>query len=121
MHWGWEDEGTPSERQRVFARRMIDAGAAMVVGGHPHVTQGAEIYRCKPIIYSLGNFLFNGFDTEATTTGWMLDATVSKSGVTRWRTRVVKLAPSGVPRVDIAASSPCGDAGSGSVRQCKGK
>jgi poly-gamma-glutamate capsule biosynthesis protein CapA/YwtB (metallophosphatase superfamily) len=121
MHWGWEDEGTPSERQRVFARRMLDAGAAMVVGSHPHVTQGAEIYRGKPIIYSLGNFVFNGFDTEATTTGWLLEASVNKSGVTRWRTRVVRLAANGVPRIDEKASSPCGDAGSDSVRQCGGK
>jgi len=121
MHWGWEDEGTPSERQRVFARRMLDAGAAMVVGSHPHVTQGAEIYRGKPIVYSLGNFLFNGFDTEATTTGWLLEASVNKSGVTRWRTRVVRLAANGVPRVDEHAQSPCGDAGSDTVRQCKGK
>ena len=44
---------------------MIDAGADMVVGGHPHVTQGAEIYQGKPIVYSLGNFLFNGFDTPS--------------------------------------------------------
>jgi poly-gamma-glutamate capsule biosynthesis protein CapA/YwtB (metallophosphatase superfamily) len=121
MHWGWEDEGYSSERQRVFSRRMLDAGAAMVVGGHPHVTQGAEIYRGKPIIYSLGNFLFNGFDTEATTTGWLLEASVNKSKVTRWRTRVVRLAANGVPRVDLLASSPCGDAGSDTVRQCKGK
>ncbi len=121
MHWGWEDEGAPSERQRVFARRMIDAGAAMVVGSHPHVTQGAEIYRGKPIVYSLGNFLFNGFDTEATTTGWLLEASVNKSGVTKWRTRVVRLAANGVPRVDEQALSPCGDARSDTVRQCKGK
>ncbi len=121
MHWGWEDEGTPSERQRVFARRMLDAGADMVVGSHPHVTQGAEIYHGKPIVYSLGNFLFNGFDTEATTTGWLLEASVNKSGVTRWRTRVVRLTANGVPRVDEKASSPCGDARSDTVRQCTGK
>lgn len=121
MHWGWEDEGYPSERQRVFARRMLDAGADMVVGGHPHVTQGAESYQGKPIIYSLGNFLFNGFDTEATTTGWLLEAKISKSGVQSWRTRVVRLAANGVPRLDENASSPCGDARSDIVRQCTGK
>src|SRR5690242_13277765 len=59
MHWVWEYEGGPGGRRRLFGRCMIDAGAAMVVGGHPHVTQGAEIYRGKPIVYSLGNFLFN--------------------------------------------------------------
>jgi poly-gamma-glutamate capsule biosynthesis protein CapA/YwtB (metallophosphatase superfamily) len=121
MHWGWEDEGYPSERQRVFARRMLDAGADMVVGGHPHVTQGAEIHRGKPIVYSLGNFLFNGFDTEATTTGWLLEARIDKSGVSAWRTRVVRLAANGVPRVDDGASSPCGDSRSEVVRQCTGK
>ena len=57
MHWGWEREPAPSARQRQLARRMIDAGAAAVVGGHPHVTQGAEIYKGRPIIYSLGNFV----------------------------------------------------------------
>src|SRR4029077_20625160 len=106
MHWGWEDEGQPAERQRIFARAMLDAGADMVVGSHPHVTQGAEIYRGKPIVYSLGNFLFNGFDTPATTTGWMRDASVSRAGVSRWRTRVVSLAENGVPTLDEKASSP---------------
>jgi poly-gamma-glutamate capsule biosynthesis protein CapA/YwtB (metallophosphatase superfamily) len=120
LHWGWEDEGTPCERQREFARRMLDAGADMIVGAHPHVTQGAEIYRGKPIIYSLGNFLFNGFDTEATTTGWLLEATLTPKGVSRWRTRVVRLAADGVPRVDESAPSPCGDANSDVVRQCPG-
>jgi poly-gamma-glutamate synthesis protein (capsule biosynthesis protein) len=121
MHWGWEDEGVPSERQRVFARRMLDAGADMVVGSHPHVTQGAESYRGKPIVYSLGNFLFNGFDTEATTTGWVLEARIGKAGVKQWRTRVVRLAANGVPRLDRGASSPCGDSRSDEVRQCTGK
>jgi poly-gamma-glutamate capsule biosynthesis protein CapA/YwtB (metallophosphatase superfamily) len=121
MHWGWEDEGYPSERQKAFARRMIDAGAAMVVGSHPHVTQGAESYQGKPIVYSLGNFLFNGFDTEATLTGWMLEARIGASGVQTWRTRVVKLRADGVPAPDDQAQSPCGDSKSDEVRTCSGK
>lgn len=121
LHWGWENEGYPSERQKVFARRMIDAGASMVVGAHPHVTQGAESYRGKPIVYSLGNFLFNGFDTEATLTGWMLDVRLDKQGVRIWRTRVVKLNADGVPTPDLKASSPCGDSSSDEVRSCSGK
>lgn len=121
LHWGWEDEGYASERQKTFARRMIDAGASMVVGSHPHVTQGAESYRGKPIIYSLGNFVFNGFDTEATLTGWMVDVRVGKEGVRSWRTRVVKLNADGVPTADLNAASPCGDAASDEVRACSGK
>ena len=55
MHWGWERERQPTERQRQLARLMIDNGADVVVGGHPHVTQGTEMYRGKLIVYSLGN------------------------------------------------------------------
>ena len=120
MHWGWEDEGYPSERQKVFARRMLDEGAAMVVGSHPHVIQGAEIYNGKPIVYSLGNFLFNGFDTPATLTGWALEAKLTKAAVTEWRTRVVRLGDHGIPRLDDKTGSPCGDSKSDVVRECRG-
>ena len=120
MHWGWEDEPNPSPRLRAFARRMIDAGADMVVGSHPHVTQGAETYQGKPIIYSLGNFLFNGFDTEATTTGWVLSARIGRDGVRRWRTYVAKLDGNGVPHPAFDQASPCGRAGDAAVRACQG-
>lgn len=121
MHWGWEDEPDPSPRLRAFARRMIDAGADMVVGGHPHVTQGAEYYRGKPIIYSLGNFLFNGFDTPATTTGWVLSARVDRTGVVDWRTHVARLDANGVPHPDPTASSPCASADRKTINQCAGE
>ena len=121
MHWGWEDEPDPSPRLRAFARRMIDAGADLVVGGHPHVTQGAEYYRGKPIIYSLGNFLFNGFDTPATTTGWVLSARVGHTGVVDWRTHVARLDANGVPHPDPTASSPCASPDRKVVNQCAGE
>ena len=121
MHWGWEDEPDPSPRLRAFARRMIDAGADMVVGGHPHVTQGAEYYRGKPIIYSLGNFLFNGFDTPATTTGWVLSARVDRTGVVDWRTHVARLDANGVPHRDPTASSPCASPDRKTINQCAGE
>lgn len=120
LHWGWEEEGTPSARQRAFARAMLDAGADMVVGAHPHVTQGAEIHDGKPIVYSLGNFLFNGFDTEVTRTGWTLEATLDARGVAAWRTRVVRLDDDGVPHPDPAAESPCGRRGDTRPRLCHG-
>lgn len=84
MHWGWEREPEPTERQRGLARMMIDLGADAVVGGHPHVTQGSEIYRGKPIIYSLGNFVFDGFELPAAKTGWLLRMTVNERGVLDW-------------------------------------
>jgi poly-gamma-glutamate capsule biosynthesis protein CapA/YwtB (metallophosphatase superfamily) len=81
MHWGWEHDTVASERQRKLARLMIDAGADAVVGGHPHVIQNTEQYRGKPIIYSLGNFVFDGFYSLPTTTGWLLQMDVSRDGV----------------------------------------
>ncbi|HEX5790765.1 MAG TPA: CapA family protein, partial [Luteolibacter sp.] len=57
MHWGWESEPA-NDRVKALARLMIDAGADMVIGGHPHVTQEIEFYQKKLIVYSLGNFVF---------------------------------------------------------------
>jgi poly-gamma-glutamate synthesis protein (capsule biosynthesis protein) len=58
IHWGTEKAIYPSEEQRKYAYNMIDAGADGVIGSHPHVLQGFEYYKEKPIAYSLGNFLF---------------------------------------------------------------
>lgn len=58
VHWGVERETTPKEYQKVMGRQYIDAGADLVVGSHPHVLQPVEYYNGKPIVYSLGNFVF---------------------------------------------------------------
>jgi poly-gamma-glutamate synthesis protein (capsule biosynthesis protein) len=58
VHWGLEKHETPEEYQRNLAKQYIDAGADLVVGSHPHVLQGIEYYKGKPIVYSLGNFMF---------------------------------------------------------------
>jgi poly-gamma-glutamate synthesis protein (capsule biosynthesis protein) len=47
-----------SGHQEVLARAAIDAGAAAVLGHHPHIAQPVEVYRGRPILYSLGNFVF---------------------------------------------------------------
>lgn len=118
MHWGWERETTPSERQTKLARKMIAAGADIVVGSHPHVVQGAEIYRGKPIIYSLGNFVFDSFTTAVTRLGWTLHLSVDKKGVTQWQTRAVQMDEEGLPHWVAAAKTPCGKRGDKAVREC---
>ncbi|RIX43526.1 MAG: CapA family protein [Rhodocyclales bacterium GT-UBC] len=118
MHWGWEKESTPDERQRSLARRMIDAGAALVVGGHPHVTQGAEIYRGKPIIYSLGNFVFDGFDYPAAQRGWLLRLKLNRSGVSFWETLAAQMDDDGTPHPVSGAVTPCGTGGSEQISAC---
>lgn len=117
MHWGWEREPEPTERQRTLARRMIDAGADMVVGGHPHVTQGAEHYRGRPIIYSLGNFVFDGFDLPAAKRGWLLRVAVERGAVS-WQTLEARMDEAGTPHPVPGAATPCGRTGETGVRMC---
>jgi poly-gamma-glutamate synthesis protein (capsule biosynthesis protein) len=59
FHWGNEYIHKPSMHQREIAYRMIDAGADLLIGHHPHVVQPIEQYKGKYICYSLGNFCFN--------------------------------------------------------------
>lgn len=59
LHWGEEHQGIPRERDRAMARRLVDAGASLILGHHPHVLQGAEAYHGALIVYSLGNFVFD--------------------------------------------------------------
>lgn len=59
LHWGTEYTAQPSAEQRQQAHDLVDAGAAAVLGAHPHVVQPVEFYRGRPIVYSLGNFLFD--------------------------------------------------------------
>ncbi|MEH7094272.1 CapA family protein [Neobacillus vireti] len=61
IHWGVETKRFPEPFQREWARKMIDSGADGIIGSHPHVLQGFEYYKGKPIAYSLGNFLFPNY------------------------------------------------------------
>jgi poly-gamma-glutamate synthesis protein (capsule biosynthesis protein) len=119
MHWGWEREPQPSERQRQLARLMIDAGADVVVGGHPHVTQGAEYYRGRLIVYSLGNFVFDGFELPEAKRGWLLRLTVDRHGLVSWDTLAAQMDEEGTPHPVPGARTPCGKAGDASVGLCE--
>ena len=59
IHWGIEREEKPQEYQRALAKRYIDAGADLVIGSHPHVLQPIGYQGDVPVVYSLGNYLFN--------------------------------------------------------------
>ena len=120
MHWGWENETLASPRQRQLARRMIDAGADAVVGGHPHVVQDVEIHRGKPIIYSLGNFVFDGFSEEVNNTGWLLRLEFDRRGVRGMRTVVARIDREGTPHPDLAAQGMCWAVGQGDATPCRG-
>lgn len=57
-HWGIEKDNYPNDYQKNLGHALIDKGADLVVGNHPHVLQGVEEYNGKMILYSLGNFSF---------------------------------------------------------------
>lgn len=59
IHWGIERKPLPTPYQVELGRAMIDAGADVVWGNHPHVLQGAELYRGHAILYSCGNLISN--------------------------------------------------------------
>lgn len=59
-HWGVESETQPEDYQMVLGRKCVDWGADLVLGSHPHVLQGIELYQGKFIVYSLANFCFGG-------------------------------------------------------------
>jgi poly-gamma-glutamate capsule biosynthesis protein CapA/YwtB (metallophosphatase superfamily) len=60
IHWGREKALYPQQWQVNLAHSLVDAGADLVVGHHPHVLQGVERYKNAFVAYSLGNFLFGG-------------------------------------------------------------
>ena len=66
-HWSEELLRRPKQYQRELAHKLIDLGADMVLGHHPHVVQGIEIYRGKPIAYSLGNLIFSSYSKTVKT------------------------------------------------------
>lgn len=65
-HWGNEYQTSFAKSQQSIARDFIDAGADVIFGSHPHVIEPMEIYKNKPIFYSLGNFLFDQYFSAET-------------------------------------------------------
>ncbi|MGE5335750.1 MAG: CapA family protein [Nitrososphaerota archaeon] len=95
-HWGIEYVLQENGHQQYMARLAIDAGADLVVGAHPHVIQPSEIYHGKPIIYSLGNFVFDempGVDAL----GNVLALTVQGSRLLGWKLRPTRIGPDAAP------------------------
>lgn len=90
FHFG--DEYSPvNSRQEKLAHMAIDAGADIVVGHHPHVMQRFEVYKDKPIFYSLGNFIFDQYFSPQTLQGMV--ATVLINPETKDTTSQLQVSP----------------------------
>lgn len=83
LHWGSEYVPYPSADQVRVARALVDAGADLILGGHPHVTQGYELYKERAIFYSLGNFVFDQTFIPATRESFVARIVLDDSGITK--------------------------------------
>ncbi|MEK7633127.1 MAG: CapA family protein [Patescibacteria group bacterium] len=81
-HWGNEYQNTPSAAQTDAAHLFIDSGADAIIGAHPHVIQTYENYKGAPIIYSLGNFLFDQSWSVPTSQGLTLGFDIDAESIT---------------------------------------
>lgn len=83
MHSGSEYTEVLTKSQTEFAHAAIDAGAELVLGHHPHVTQRVEKYKDKYIFYSLGNFIFDQMWSEETRRGLAVKFYFNQIGLVR--------------------------------------
>jgi poly-gamma-glutamate capsule biosynthesis protein CapA/YwtB (metallophosphatase superfamily) len=100
LHWGEDMEAAVTPQQKAMGHALIDAGADAIVGGHPHLIQDIEWYKDKPIVYSIGNFVFDYFPGDpAVWKAWILRMTLSKLGRPGLEQFEVELDPAGVPHL----------------------
>jgi poly-gamma-glutamate capsule biosynthesis protein CapA/YwtB (metallophosphatase superfamily) len=102
IHWGVEYSSTANQVQQDMGRFLIDSGADMVLGHHPHVIQGIEIYNGKLIAYSLGNFIFDRF-RGATAESIILRGEFDQEGVKSLEITPVLISMEGQPRPAVGA------------------
>ena len=81
-HWGVEYAPAHSATQEQLAKSWISAGADMIIGSHPHVTEDFQIIDGRPVVYSLGNFVFDQFFSDVTQQGLVLAGTITKNKIT---------------------------------------
>ena len=72
IHWGVEYKNKANDGQKLIAKNMINNGADVIVGGHPHWVQDMEYIDGKPVFYSLGNFVFDQSWSEETKKGLVI-------------------------------------------------
>lgn len=115
IHWGDEYQPTSSAFQRDFAKRLVGAGADLVVGHHPHVIEEAEVVDGALVVYSLGNFVFDQYFSKETQEGMVLRAEIGGDTVSyelvpvvseRSRTRSAKGDEARSISIDMRNKSP---------------
>ena len=81
LHWGRETHLTPNAGQFPYAKQVIDAGADLLWGHHPHVLQPIYFYKGKPILFSTGNYIFGTMGNADRSTGiFQLEISLNDAG-----------------------------------------
>lgn len=80
LHWGIEESNNVTETQKELAYKIIDWGGDIILGHHPHVLQGIEFYKERPIVYSLANFVFDQND-QNNNESMILDMTIEDNRI----------------------------------------
>ncbi len=101
-HWGEEYIQTPQAGQRAKAKRMVAAGADLIIGSHPHVVQGIETIDGVPVVYSLGNFVFDQ-EFDETVKGMTVGVILGRAGGTLFLSPVSTLDAQPTPLSDEEA------------------
>ena len=100
VHWGEENKARVTERQRELARWLIDQGVDVVAGSHTHCRQPLDFYHGRPVIYSLGNLVFDGAPgLESWNRGELLEVDIGRRGAEETSIRLlpVRLDARGFP------------------------
>ena len=104
FHFGEEYKLVHNKRQEYLAHTAIDSGADMIIGQHPHVMEDIEEYKGKPIVYSLGNFIFDQYFSKDTMRGMFFSATYDGKNLIETNKKIItlnnKYQPEGIFTVD---------------------
>jgi poly-gamma-glutamate synthesis protein (capsule biosynthesis protein) len=106
LHWGEEFVLVPSTKEVELAHAIVDAGASVILGHHPHVARPVERYRGAVIAYSLGNFAADMVWHDPLRRGLVLDCELVPGGVAQARVYQSRIDNSFLPRVSRADSPP---------------
>lgn len=106
LHWGEEFVPVPSNEELRLGHDIIDAGATLILGHHPHVTRPAEFYKRGAIVHSLGNFMGDMTWYRPFRSGAIFRCRLSEDGVSDARITPTKLATDYRPRPELPELAP---------------
>jgi len=104
VHWGLEFSRYPTPEDRRLARQIVDSGADLILGHHPHIIQGYERIGASYVVYSMGNFIFDiyagrlkhNYDPWDLSAGYLVEARLGEDGVETFDTVPTMIGDSGV-------------------------